>query len=100
MLTKWQTMANLLSLDESFAQNLGEELPGMPFSEASNTLNLSAFTGVAIIASLTGRNFENFQRQVLRMTTTISTASFGRSIEVGHLTEYFALSPLSFETSS
>ena len=65
MLTEGEIMTNLPSSDEAFAQNLPDEVPGLPFSEAmdpSNASSMSAFAGVAIIASLTGRNLEHLQR--------------------------------------
>lgn len=58
-------MTNLPSSDEAFSETLNEETPGMSFSEAMNPSNasrLSAFAGVAIVASLTSRNQEHLQR--------------------------------------
>lgn len=58
-------MTNLPSSDEAFAENFDEEVSGMSLSEAMNPSNasrLSAFAGVAIIASLTGRNLQHLQR--------------------------------------
>lgn len=63
MLTKGQIMTNLPSSNEAFSDILNEEIPGISFSEAMNPSNasrLSAFAGVAIIASLTG--LEHLQR--------------------------------------